>query len=128
MSKATPTSSSSFGSILADVLARSVGVHSAISSNVLTPMLRAATAAKYTSQVREAASTPELWGEAAKTLSVTINDQDEVSVSASGSPDEVAAAEMLEYGTPDSPPVAVMRTFSASLTEDYKSYKNGFNL
>ena len=128
MSEATPTSQTSFSSAMADALVRSVGVYGAVSNNFLTPLMRAAAASEYTSRAREAASTPELWGSASRLLTATITDDNQVVVSDQGTPEEMALAEALEYGTLESPPVAVMRTYSAEFTEDYNVTKGTVSL
>lgn len=128
MTQASPTSQSSFSSVLADALTRTLGVQSSVSETFVKPAVRASKASKYTNRIRQEAASPELWGDMAKLLTVDINEYDEVTVGVEGSPEQKAAADALEYGTPNSPPVAVMRTYAADFTEDYKVSKNGYDL
>lgn len=120
MAKATSTEESSLSSILANALIAAVGVKSNVSNTYVKPTVRQRVAQKYTNRIRKEASTPELWGDKAQSIKVSINSEDRVEVSAVGTPEEVYEAEMLEYGTPESPPRAVMRTYEASLNEEYK--------
>lgn len=128
MAKATSTSESSLSSALADALTRIVGIPSGVSDQHVMPAIRQKVAKTFTDRVRKEAGTPELWGSSAKSIDVTIGPDDRVSVSPSGTPEEVREAEMLEYGTPDVPPRAVMRTYEASFNEEYKVMMNGYSV
>lgn len=128
MAKATPTSESSVSSVLADAFLRVVGVTPTVSEKAVKPSIRKQLSSKYTERVRQEAGSPNLWGGAAKSLSVSISTDDVVSVNATGTPEEVYAAEVLEYGTPSSPPRAVMRTYEAAFNEEYKIELSGYSL
>lgn len=128
MTQASSVPTSSLSSVLADALARSSGVYSSVSTSYIAPVLRAITSAKYTQQIQEEASSPDIWGEASKFINVTIDENDRVSVSAQGNSEQVALAEALEYGTPESPPVAVMRTYEVMFNEDYSVNKGSYSL
>lgn len=124
MATATSTSESSLSSVLANALLSTVGVSSSVSKNYVKPTVRQRVAKAFTDRIRREAGTEELWGSASESLSVTIDDQDRVKVSATGGPEEQYTAEMLEYGTPSSPPRAVMRTYESSFNEEYKVMLN----
>jgi hypothetical protein len=128
MAKAVPTSETSFSSILAESLISSIGLTDTISEVHIKPSIRKRLAKSFTDRVRRLAGTPELWGRSAKTLSVNIDSNDKVSVNLEGSVDEVLQAQMLEYGTPDLPPRAVMRTAEADFTEEYKVMMRDYEL
>lgn len=128
MAKATSTSESSLSSILATALLGAVGVDQGISKSVVKPAVRKSFAKKFTDRIRQEAGTQDLWGDTASVLSVDIGDDDVVKVSASGTPEQMYDAELLEYGTPSSPPRAVMRTYEANFNEEYATEKSGFGL
>lgn len=128
MPKATSTSSSSLSSILANSLIHVVGVYPGISNQSVKPSMRKHFSDVFTKRVQRKASEPGLWGPLASTIKVTIGNDDRVSVNAVGTPEEVSAAEMLEYGTPGYPPRAVMRTYEADFNEEYKVEMNRYGL
>lgn len=128
MNKATSTSGSSLSSILANALIGASGVTSVVTESHAKPKLRSRVSKSFTERARKEAGTPGLWGAAAKSIEVTIGADDLVSVSPTGTPDEVYEAQMLEYGTPDRPPRAVMRTYEAAFNEEYKIMVDGFSL
>lgn len=128
MPKATSTSEISLSSIMAESLLRVVGVNDSISEHHVKPTIRKRIGKLFTERVRKHASSPELWGASAKSIQVDITDDDNVVVSAVGTQGEIDNAHLLEYGTPDSPPVAVMRTYEADLNEEYKVSMREYDL
>lgn len=128
MAKATSINESSLSSILANGLVGMMGVTHSISESHVKPAIRKSTSKAFTDRVREEAGTPELWGQRSGSIQVSISDNDLVSVAATGTPEEVYEAEMLEYGTPDFPPRAVMRTYEKSFNEEYKVIMSGYDL
>ena len=128
MAKATSTSESSLSSILATALIGAVGISQTVSDTTVRPAVRKSLAKKYTERLRKEAGTRDLWGDTAEALSVEIGQDDVVRVSASGTPEQMYEVEMLEYGTPSSPPRAVMRTYEASFNEEYKADLGGYGL
>ena len=128
MAKATSTSESSLSSILATALIGSSGVTSIVSEAHVKPSIRKSVSKSFTERIRKEVGTPELWGPRSGSIEVSIAPNDLVSISAIGTPEEIYEAEMLEYGTPDSPPRAVMRTYEKSFNEEYKVIMSGYGL
>lgn len=117
MPKATPTTESSLSSILAEALVGTIGL---APSEKAKPSIRKQMAKKFTERLRREAGAEDMWGDTASVLSVDIGDDDVVKVSAQGTPEQMYDAEMLEYGSPNSPARAVMRTYEADFNEQYK--------
>jgi hypothetical protein len=117
MPKASPNHSGSLSSIAVDLIVNNTGIADLL-REVVSPVARQSLETTYTARVQEAASTPELWGDQASSIRVSIPDNTSVIVEAAGSENDVYKAHELEFGTPSTPPKAVMRTFQESLTYD----------
>lgn len=128
MLKANSFNNPSLGSSLANLFLSASGITSMVKSGTANKSLKPQLSKIYTNQVRSAASSPDMWGESANLLEAVITDNNEVVVRATGSDEDIYSASMLEYGTPDRPPRAIMRSYSISLTEDFKQVIKDFNL
>lgn len=84
-------------------------------------------AAKYQAEVRKYAKTQEGWSEIADYLKVSISNSNSVKVSIDGSKEIKEKAKMLEYGTGEKSPNALIRTFESKFNDDVqmslRSYK-----
>ena len=120
MLSANPNSTTSFSSTLAKLLVNSTGVRSQITESIIKPSVRKSLAKSYTNKIRAIAASPDMWGNVSESLVVEIGDDDHVSIRAEGTDEDIYSAELLEYGTPDRPPRAIMRPFSITLSEDFK--------
>lgn len=120
MIPANPNLTTSVSSVLAGLLINSTGIKEQIRETVVKPAIRKSLSKSYTNKVRAVASSLDMWGSASESIVVNISDDDQVSVRAEGTDEDVYAASLLEYGTPDRPPRAVMRQFSVTLSDDFK--------
>jgi len=83
-------------------------------------------AAKYQAEVRKYAKTQEGWSEIADFLKVSISNSNSVKVSIDGSKEVKEKAKMLEYGTGEKSPNALIRTFESKFNDDVQMSLKGY--
>ena len=83
-------------------------------------------AESYTSRVQEYASRYPGWDVLAEFLFVKISDDDEITIKFEGPESDRQLVDALEYGTPENPPVSVIRVMELELKQDYVLTKKRF--
>jgi len=83
-------------------------------------------AAKYQAEIRKYAKTQEGWSEIADSLKVSISNSNSVKVSIDGSKEVKEKAKMLEYGTGEKSPNALIRTFESKFNDDVQMSLKGY--
>lgn len=82
----------------------------------------------YTQEVRRYAKQKEGWSALTDNLSVEISDDEKIKIVISGSDDDLRRIAELEYGTPQNPPVSVIRVMEESLRQDHSFNKKRVGL
>lgn len=83
-------------------------------------------AAKYQSEIRSHAKTQEGWSDIADSIKVSILNNNSVKVSIEGSKETKEKAKMLEYGTGEKTPNALIRTFETKFNDDVQRSLKGY--
>jgi hypothetical protein len=109
----------SSSSILAKSFLVASGISRVISDQITGPDRNSALVKKYSNKVRSYASSIPSWKPFADGLGVEIKSNGSVSVSFSGSPNDQQIIDLLEYGTPGTPPESVIRVMAAEIQQDY---------
>jgi hypothetical protein len=82
--------------------------------------------AKYQSEIRSHAKTQKGWSDIADSIKVSILNNNSVKVSIEGSKEVKEKAKMLEYGTGETSPNALIRTFETKFNDDVKRSLKGY--
>ena len=118
---------SSLSLSLAAILIGSTGLNKQLSNQTGTNNKFRKLAAKYQAEVRKHAKTQEGWSELADSIKVSILTNNSVKISIEGSKEVKEKAKMLEYGTGEKSPNALIRTFETKFNDDVqrslKDYK-----
>lgn len=84
-------------------------------------------AAKYQSEIRNHAKTQKGWSDIVSSIKVSIVNNNSVKVSIEGSNEVKEQAKMLEYGTGEVSPNALLRTFETKFNDDVQISLRGYN-
>lgn len=118
-------SKNSPSSILAESFLVASGISRVIQSQVTGPRETQDLIKKYSNKLQKYASSIPAWAPFAKSLSVDVNSKGKVSVRFNGSEEDRQVVELLEYGTPGSPPESVIRVMETELQQDYSMDTRG---
>lgn len=118
---------SSLSLSLAAILVGSTGLNKQFTKSTGVNTKTRKLAAKYQAEIRKYAKTQEGWSEIANSLKVFISNSNSVKVSIEGSKEVKEKAKMLEYGTGEKSPNALIRTFETKFNDDVQRSLKGYN-
>lgn len=122
------TSITSLSSASAKLLLNLIGVTSTTKSLIKESPTKEYFIKLYTKKVRDYAKSKDMWNDFADNLKVVISDEGKISIIPTGTPDELRIIEALEYGTPSTPPVSVIRVLEEELRQEHVFNKKRIGL